>query len=900
MRFWSAAALLAGSWLLGLDFYRPASAVAWTLSVVFGAGLLAGCPLRIPRTRESILAGAMLLPAVWFFPWPYRAAPSLLVIGLVLCNARIPKRTSGATAGLPSSAESTVGQANRDTRHFRSGGALGRGALAAGLVLLAQSLLVELYIAGTARCHELPSFLASLVGGGAWLLGLDAAVDGSTLTLGTLRGPLRLGVTWELVFDPATLAFLVAGLVLLAIGVRRAATEESRFARWRRGAYRLIGVIGVWLPVRTGLLLALLVHRAIRWDAAEPLNVMDQFFSPWLHLVLLAPPALATWCVVRPQGPAAGAEGEDHASERLIPTRLRMGAASLGMVFAATALLAWVWQWEPVGSRLGGRIMVVERHSTWEPTTRPYDTASYGEQSSYTYAAIYDYLSRYYEMSRLLESDAINEAKLTGCDVLVVKTPTSRFQPDEIAAILRFVAGGGRLLLIGEHTDVFKSSSYANDLARLFGFKFRLDLLFRIGNPYVQVYEPPRVPHPIVQYVPRMRFAVSCSVDPGRSSGRAAVLNTGLWSLPPEYHTENYFPEAEYRPTMRCGAFVQLWTTCYGEGRVAAWTDSTIFSNFSTFEPGKPELLLGMLEWLNHRSVLDCTGPWWTVLGVLTLLAVASMAVGLFVAVRQGIGSIVLVASGLFGVVAGSSLVIVVHRHAMPVPEPVRPMVRVVVDRTASDVPLGRGGFTQEDGLGYGLLEQWIGRLGYFTARESGMAALRGDVLVVLCPQKSVSDEFREGVREFVAQGGKLLVLDSPDVVGSTANSLLWQFGLGVNHAASRAGKLGLRDGWPGIPVQAVCEVIGGDAFMWVEGLPVGTRTSFGKGRVMALGFGSLMNDNGLGGHWMAGATPEMLLRSDLLFALVRSLVEDRPVDSPPPRERAGDKPAQEKPSAAK
>ena len=33
--------------------------------------------------------------------------------------------TLGATAGLSSSAENTVGQANRGTRHFRSGGALG-------------------------------------------------------------------------------------------------------------------------------------------------------------------------------------------------------------------------------------------------------------------------------------------------------------------------------------------------------------------------------------------------------------------------------------------------------------------------------------------------------------------------------------------------------------------------------------------------------------------------------------------------------------------------------------------------------------------------------------------------------------------------------------------------------
>jgi hypothetical protein len=619
---------------------------------------------------------------------------------------------------------------------------------------------------------------------------------------------------------------------------------------------------------------------------------MDHFLSPWLHLDVLVPPAVAARFALRRRSQAGAAGTESDTSTRPAPSSAGEYAASLGLVLAAMAVFAWVWRWEPVGSRLGGRIMVVERHSTWEPTTRPYDTTRFGEESSYTYAALYDYCSRHYEMSRLLESDAVNEAKLATCDVLVVKIPTSRFLADEIAAIERFVERGGRLLLVGEHTDVFKSSTYANEIARRFGFKFRPDLLFCVGDPYVQVYAPPRVPHPITQHLPRMTFAVSCSIDPGLSLGRAAILNAGLWNLPPEYHTENFFPEPEYRPEMRYGAFIQLWTTRHGGGRVAAWTDSTIFSNFSAFEPGKSELMLGILEWLNHRSVFDRPGPRWAVFGILAVLAAASLLGGLYLAGRQRMGSVMVVASGICGAVAGSALVIVAHRHAMPFPEPVRPMVRVIVDRTASDVPLGRGGFTQENGLGYGLMEQWIGRLGYFTARRSGKAALEGNVLVIICPQKSVSDEFREGVRAFVAGGGKLLVLDSPEVVGSTANSLLWPFGLGVNHAASRKGKLGLRDGWPGISVQAVCEVTGGEAFLWVEGLPVGSRVTHGQGQVMAIGCGSLMNDNGLGGHWMANPTPENLTRSDLLFTLVRSLVDDRPVAPPPSRERAGQKTA--------
>jgi hypothetical protein len=855
MRCWIAAALLAGSWLLGLDFYQPGSAVAWALTIALGAVFLAGFPLRMPRGPECLLAVALLAPAVWFFPWPYRATPLLLAIGLLLGCVKIPQRWPAP---------------------------LGRGLVAGGLVLLAQSAMIDLYVAQTARCHDLPWPLPGLVGSVAWLLGTDAAVDGSTLVLGTLRGPIRLGATWELLFDPVTLGFFVGGLVLLGFDAGRPRHEQPQLARWLRRSRRLAAVMIVWLPIRTAILVAILLHRAVRWDVPERFNVMDQFLSPWVHLVLLTVPVLAAWYFVGMRGSAAGGEGAASSESA------RQGAgryvASLASVLAAIMVFAWLWQWDPAGERLAGRIMFVERHSTWEPTTRPYDTTRFGEESSYTYAAVFDYCSRYYEMSRLLESDPVDEAKLATCDVLVVKIPTERFSADEISAIERFVDRGGRLLLIGEHTDVFKSSTFLNEIAKVFGFKFRLDLLFWFRDPYVQVYEPPRVPHPIVQHLPRMNFAVSCSVDPGWSLGRAAILNTGLWNLPPEYHTDNFFPEPEYRPEMRYGAFIQLWTTRYGGGRVAAWTDSTIFSNFSTFEPGKSELMLGMLEWLNHRSALDRAGPRWLVFATLGLLAAALMAGGLHLARRQRISSIVLLAAGIFGAAAGSALVAAAHRAAVPVPKPVRPTVRVIVDRTVSDVPLSRDGFTQENGLGYGLLEQWIPRLGYFTARRSGKAAFEGDVLVVVCPQKSVSEEYRQGLLEFVANGGKLLVLDSPDVAGVTANSLLWPFGLGVNHSESRKGKLGLAGGWPGIPLENVCEVIGGQPFMWVEGLPVAARVAYGRGRVMAIGFGSVMNDGGLGGHWMAEAAPDMLVRSDLLFALVQALVEDRPVVQPPPR----------------
>ena len=87
------------------------------------------------------------------------------------------------------------------------------------------------------------------------------------------------------------------------------------------------------------------------------------------------------------------------------------------------------------------------------------------------------------------------------------------------------------------------------------------------------------------------------------SLGRAVIRSTGLRNLPADYHVSNFYPQVEDHAYSRYGAFVQLWATRRGAGRVAAFTDSTVFSNFSTFEPGKAELMLGMLEWLNHRNV---------------------------------------------------------------------------------------------------------------------------------------------------------------------------------------------------------------------------------------------------------------------------------------------------------
>jgi hypothetical protein len=877
---WIAIALLSASWLWGLGYFQPPGPGPFLAMVALAVGLLAAGPrLELPSRRAALVSAGLLAPSLLVLGWPWSLGPWLLLLAMALAAAPPVRGWLHRLAG---------------------------GALAAGMVMLIQAGVLSAYVVQTARSHDLPSVLAWPASGVAWLLGLDATLQSGDLVFHTLQEVHRLALTWELLIDPASLCLTAGGLVWLGLLVLAPPGEgrklpgdwSRRWLTWLRGARTLVLAMAGWSIVRMGLMIGLYFHRAVQSPADMLPTTAEQFLSHRLMLLLLLPAAaLLAWLLrdfpgALSQGPeieAAATSGDEqeateanakhNAGARPAPapdTGWRTAGVGLAAIGLAVAVVVFAIRWNPPGGPRGGRVMVVERHSTWEPTTRPYDTTFFGHDSGYNYAAIYDYASHWFTMSRLLESDAIDEPTLSKCDVLILKTPTSRMLPEEVDAIEAFVRDGGGLLLVGDHTNVFNCSTYLNDVARRFDFCFRNDLLFRPGSAYQQNYRRSTVPHPTVQYLPPMDFAVSCSVDPGRSWGRAAIRNWRLWNLPPDYHAENYHPHAEYRPEMRYGAFVQLWSTRAGSGRVLAFTDSTIFSNFCVFQPGKAELFLGMLHWLNRSSMLDAA---WLRLAFWLLASVAAAALAWFGARRlrnTGVPWPLVVSAALAGLAVGAGGVVGAQRRAMPELPPERPFFQVVIDRTVSDQPLSKGAFTQGDHQGFGLLEQWIGRLGYFTTRRRGPEAFSGDMLVVICPTQSVSDDYRRRLVDYVAGGGKLLVIDSPDSYGSTANSLLWPFGLVMNHATDHEGALQLADGWPGIELQGSCEVIGGKPFIWLDDMPVGALARHGDGMVMAIGFGGLFRDAFMGYNWMTDPDADLLERFNLLFALVRGLGEGR------------------------
>jgi len=845
IRDWAAVALLAVSWLLGIQYYHEADWFAWVAVVLAGAALLARTLPRTPSRRAAGLAAALLLPALALMPWPYRMGALLLVVGLTLWAAPIP-------SGWPK--------------------AIGSAAVLAGVILLGQALAIEAYAEVTARSHELPWPLPQLLAAIGTLLGMVVAADRSVLALWSMRLVNPLGATWELFLDPPTFCFLVGGILLIAVRVWADAAQAKWRARVWRPVVGFVVAVALWLPVRTGLLLALYLHRLLRTEYDDRLNLMTVFWSPWVPLLFLVPPVFLAWRFARlskaeeGQPAAAPAPEEAPPPAARAPRLWRCLLAAL-LAGAAVAALTVALFWDPVGSRKGGRVLVDEFHSTWEPTQKPYDTEWYGQDSGYNYACIYDYCSRFYDMGRL--RGLLNDAILEDCDVLILKVPNAaRYGPDEIEAVHRFVARGGGVLLVGEHTDVFCVNTHLNDVAQAFGVTFRSDCCFGVDSVFEELYNLPLVPHPVMQHMPYLDFEISCSVAPGLS-GRTLICGTGLWSLPAEYHASNFYPQVEYRPDLRTGAFAQLWATRYGKGRVVAFTDSTQPSNFSAFEPGKAELVLGMIEWLNHGG--GAPNPRWLLvpLGLVLLAAAGLLARGWDAA------WLVLLAAGTLGWTGAVCGVRAAHRAAMPPPKSIRPLTLVVMDRTITDSFLPRSGFIGGRADGFGIFERWILRLAYFTTRQSGADAFRGDLLIFFYPNQRVTPEFRDQVVRYVDSGGKVLVLDSPENAKSTANSLLWPFGLARKAQTNVKGALKAPEGWPSAPIDAAWEVTGGQPLMHVAGKTVAATVRHGKGTVTLIGFGSRFADNKMG--VTGDIVPDASMRAvyDLQFKLLRAIVSD-------------------------
>ena len=300
------------------------------------------------------------------------------------------------------------------------------------------------------RNHDLPWPAAELLAGLARLLGIDAAADGPMLVLHTLRQTHRLAVTWDLVLDPVTCGFFFGGLVMLALAACVAVAR--RRARWPAWLVPPPGgwpcIVLAWLPLRTMLLLAVYLHRAMRTRSGsaaardEPVPLAVGPPGPAGHAGaggLALGPCASRLRVTKQEGETAEVAACDSAgiaSSHSFSGRLSRPAPCCS---SRCASLAIGLQWEPAGTpkpgagRCGSTAIRPGSRPT-APTTPRTTAAARTHSVSYTYTLAYQYLGQFYDVSRLAEAGTRSTTpRCSGCDVLVIKIPTARYTP-----------GGGR------------------------------------------------------------------------------------------------------------------------------------------------------------------------------------------------------------------------------------------------------------------------------------------------------------------------------------------------------------------------------------------------------------------------------------------------------------------------
>ena len=510
---------------------------------------------------------------------------------------------------------------------------------------------------------------------------------------------------------------------------------------------------------------------------------------------------------------------------------LLVGCTVIGVV-AWTMVQGYV---DP-GKKKQGRLMIDEHHSDWEWTEMKFDTLWYGQQSTYNFYSGAEFWGKFYEMERGFSDFTLEY--LSQYDIVCLKVPTQSYSPEEIEAVRQYVKNGGGLILIADHTNVFGHATFLNQVAAQFGIRVSSDSAYEIVTGDLSVYMMLKtLPHPVAQNLPLFFWGGQCTLR-GDLGVRGVMTDLNVKTLPADYSERNFFPERIAHTGYRFGPFFTVVSATYGKGRIIAFTDSTLISNFFIFIPGKPELMLGMADWANREERF----PGWR--KFLFIIGGFAIFLALFSARSFGArGFVWILAVGLTTFLASASAIEKVNRKNYPLPEPVKPYRQLVFEGEYSRffIPELRLANNQDKDLHTFFV--WTQRVDvyprkYYTFDKSLAEARKMGALILIDPVYVPNPDQMERLKSYVADGGTLIVMDDPENKRTLVNTLLGQFSLSLDFDNPIPSTLpGLRS-TPAAPIWAGgAPVVGGEAlYSAPDGTPVVAYSRYGKGRVIAYG----------------------------------------------------------------
>lgn len=529
----------------------------------------------------------------------------------------------------------------------------------------------------------------------SWLLGLFGCAAGSRdglVLFTTMAGPLEFAASIDAMALKIPALFLVLALVRL-LWAQTPVLEALR----RMGVVTAVLLAAAVVRLAAVVLLSNTLFDFVGYETEElpnrPFMGQPVTWLFWLPFLL----ACGVWLNRLMRGP----DTPPAAAAAPLPMLLRWGLAPAALVLGLAVF------WQPQGTLKKGDVVIANWHAQWSQCDRPYDRDWYGADSGYNYACL-KRLFGFFQPVRLT-SGPLSAKDLAGASTLVVYDPDRQFNPDQLKLVEDFVREGGGLMVIGDHTNVFGSGTHLNELVEPFGFQYRDDVLFDLDGDFHQIIDAPPLSHTAWHGIEFFKLRGPTSIRP-----------TSLWTRPVYqvghskgvraiYSVNNFYPPPHDNPKMQTGDFCVAATASYGKGRVAAWGDSTVFSNFEIFYPGKYEYLLNTLHWLNHQdSGMSNVARR---MGLLVLCAGTLVLLLLYRRPQVWLGTLAAVAGGLLAAWALGR--VAEHRRA-GFPQPLTPSDWVVFAAGSEDKAhnlrdfVTKGPYDQR----YEVFIQWVLRTG--------------------------------------------------------------------------------------------------------------------------------------------------------------------------------------------
>jgi hypothetical protein len=198
---------------------------------------------------------------------------------------------------------------------------------------------------------------------------------------------------------------------------------------------------------------------------------------------------------------------------------------------------------------------------------------------------------------------------LDDASVFIVSNLNVSFSEQEQAVIWDFVKKGGSLLVIGDHTNVGGMQGPLNELLAPVGIRYRFDAALPMDEKFKWLTCTESLHHPITSQltgIDKLQYGVGASLD---LSSAAYPILIGSSVLSDEGNRSNgdlaYLGDYEYNTGEPLGDVILIAGAYYGEGKVIAFGDTSMFQNAAV--PFSYRFIQSLFTWLTGSQTGNST-----------------------------------------------------------------------------------------------------------------------------------------------------------------------------------------------------------------------------------------------------------------------------------------------------